>query len=108
MHLPTKSFDGVIVACDSHYHLAAIKIHTNTRLSPATLACLHDSFPIDTSQIRSLVDRNAFGHRPHSNSFNIFPGDSVISVGHYFTKPYEVMAAPGVFRLDFYHANSCM
>lgn len=106
MHLPDcESFDGLIMECDFHYNLAAIKIQSNTQLTTARLTYLNDFLAVDSSQIRTL-DPSQF-HTPghtlptHSDLYNILPGDSVIAVGRYFTKPYDLMAAPGVYRLVF-------
>ncbi|XP_021610047.1 uncharacterized protein LOC110613299 isoform X2 [Manihot esculenta] len=47
-----------------------------------------------------VLEENAFQLRPQSKSFNLIPGDTLIVLGHYFIKPYDVMATVGEFRLD--------
>lgn len=96
-----QSFDGELIVCDFHYHLAAIKIQPYAQLTPASVAYVNDSLPMDPSQISYLVGWKSTALRPHSNSFILIPGDSVIAVGRYFEAPYQLMAAPGMFRSNW-------
>ncbi|TMX03178.1 hypothetical protein EJD97_017848 [Solanum chilense] len=95
-----RSFDGQIESYDLHYNVAAVKIQSDTPLPIASLAHLSDSITIDPSQLRS-TEENSFQLRPHSNSFDLVPGDIVIAVGRFYAKPYEITAAPGEFWLVF-------
>ncbi|KAK4711634.1 hypothetical protein R3W88_006147 [Solanum pinnatisectum] len=94
-----RSFDGQIESYDLHYNVAAVKIQSDTPLPIASLAHLSDSITIDPSQLRSTEDKS-FQLRPHSNSFNLIPGDIVIALGRFYAKPYDITAAPGEFCID--------
>lgn len=95
-----RSFDGQIESYDLHYNVAAVKIQSDTPLPIASLAHLSDSITIDPSQLQS-TEENSFQLRPHSNSFDLVPGDIVIAVGRFYAKPYDITAAPGEFWLVF-------
>ncbi|KAK4711635.1 hypothetical protein R3W88_006148 [Solanum pinnatisectum] len=75
-----RSFDGHIESYDFHYNVAAIKIQLDTLL-PGT-------------------EEKSIQLRPHSNSFDLIPGVSVIALGRLNKKPYDIMAAPGEFSID--------
>nr|XP_016506699.1 PREDICTED: uncharacterized protein LOC107824452 isoform X2 [Nicotiana tabacum] len=92
-----RAFDGHIEAYDFHYNVAAIRIQSDTPLPIASLAHLNDSIMIRPSQLR-VTEEKPFQLRPHSNSFHLIPGDSVIALGRFNKKPYDIMAAPGEFR----------
>ncbi|XP_059286412.1 putative protease Do-like 14 [Lycium ferocissimum] len=94
-----RSFDGQIESYDFHYNVAAIKILSDTPLPIASLAHLSDSITIDPSKLR-VTEEKPFQLRPHSSSFNLIPGDSVIALSRFYTKPYDIMAAPGEFSID--------
>lgn len=101
MHLfDGRSFDGQIESYDLHYNVAAVKIQSETALPIASLAHLSDSITINPSQLRS-TEENSFQLRPHSNSFDLIPGDIVIALGRFYAKPYGITAAPGEFWLVF-------
>ncbi|XP_027770245.1 uncharacterized protein LOC107010121 isoform X1 [Solanum pennellii] len=91
-----RSFDGHIESYDFHYNIAAIKIQLDTLLPVASLAYLNDSIVIDPSQLQGS-EKKSFQLRPHSNSFDLFPGVSIIALGRLNRKPYDIMAAPGEF-----------
>ncbi|XP_059286347.1 putative protease Do-like 14 [Lycium ferocissimum] len=94
-----RSFDGQIESYDFHYNVAAIKIQSDTPLPIASLAHLSDSITIDSSQLR-VTEEKLFQLRSHSNSFDLIPGDSVIALSRFYTKPYKIRAAPGEFSID--------
>lgn len=94
-----RSFDGEIEAYDFHYNVAAIKIQSDTPLPIASLAHLSDSITIDPSQLRGTEEKS-FQLRPHSNTFDLIPGDSVLALGRFYMKPYDITAAPGEFSID--------
>ncbi|KAL9242995.1 hypothetical protein vseg_016937 [Gypsophila vaccaria] len=48
--------------------------------------------------VRSSDDNWSFQLRPHSSTAK--PGDSTVVVGRYFFEPYDIMAAPGSFRME--------
>lgn len=94
-----RAFDGHIEAYDFHYNVAAIRIQSDSPLPIASLAHLNDSIMIRPSQLR-VTEEKSFQLRPHSNSFDLIPGDSVIALGRFNKKPYDIMAAPGEFSID--------
>uniref|UniRef100_A0A1D1ZEB5 Putative protease Do-like 14 n=1 Tax=Anthurium amnicola TaxID=1678845 RepID=A0A1D1ZEB5_9ARAE len=93
-----KSYEGQILAYDLYYNIAALRIQSNAPLPIASLTHLDDSITVDPNELCSREEK-AFQLRPHSSSFNLIPGDKVIAIGRYFIKPFELMAAPGEFRL---------
>ncbi|XP_027770246.1 uncharacterized protein LOC107010121 isoform X2 [Solanum pennellii] len=99
-----RSFDGHIESYDFHYNIAAIKIQLDTLLPVASLAYLNDSIVIDPSQLQGS-EKKSFQLRPHSNSFDLFPGVSIIALGRLNRKPYDIMAAPGEFSIDRCHSG---
>ncbi|XP_055962092.1 putative protease Do-like 14 [Mercurialis annua] len=94
----SESFEGKIMACDFHYNLVAIKIQSDTPLRAACLANLDDSFITDPSSLLAHKHKS-FELRPHSTSYNLIPGVAVIALGRFFSKRFNLMAAPGIFRL---------
>ncbi|KAK4347578.1 hypothetical protein RND71_033917 [Anisodus tanguticus] len=94
-----RSFDGQIESYDFHYNVAAIKILSDTPLPIASLAHISDSITIFPSQLQVTVEK-PFQLGPHSNSFDLIPGDSVIALSRFYAKPYNIMAAPGEFSID--------
>ncbi|XP_015576313.1 putative protease Do-like 14 [Ricinus communis] len=89
--------DGQIVAFDFHYNIVVVKIQTKAPLTIACLRHLDDSITVDPSEV---VQDKPFQLRPHSNSYNLIPGDRVIALGRYFVKPHALMAAPGEFSIN--------
>ncbi|GER48792.1 serine protease htrA-like protein [Striga asiatica] len=88
-----QEFDGQILGFDSHYNLAVIEIKSATPLTAACLRLVDDSISVDPSDCAS-------DSCPHSDSYNLTPGDCVIALGRFFRKPYELMAAPGEFSIS--------
>ncbi|GER50158.1 serine protease htrA-like protein [Striga asiatica] len=87
--------DGVIVACDFHYNLAAIKIQAGKPLQIARLKYLDDSiciYPTNLS-IGKL-------HEMHSDLFRIFPGERVIALGRFIDDIGDIMVSPGEFSVE--------
>ncbi|KAH7852448.1 hypothetical protein Vadar_024907 [Vaccinium darrowii] len=93
-----ESFEGQVFACDFHYNIAAIKIKSEEALPTAILRNLDDSTSIDPTGKDEGLGSEYFQLRPHSNLFNLCPGDDVVAIGRYFRKPYDLMVAPGKFR----------
>lgn len=97
-------FDGQVFAYDFHYNIAIIKIESDAPLPSASLRLLDDSISVDPSEIPCPRDTaeegssESFQLHPHSNLFNLWPGDMVVAIGRYFDKPYKLMAAPGKFK----------
>ncbi|KAL9242994.1 hypothetical protein vseg_016937 [Gypsophila vaccaria] len=73
---------------DCHYNLLIIEFRSETSLQPANLKMIDDNVVLDRS----------FQLRPHSSTAK--PGDSTVVVGRYFFEPYDIMAAPGSFRME--------
>ncbi|KAK4347581.1 hypothetical protein RND71_033920 [Anisodus tanguticus] len=94
-----RSFDGQIESYDFHYNVAAIKILSDTPLPIASLAHISDSITIFPSQLQVTVEK-PFQLGPHSNSFDLIPGDSVIALSRFYAKPYNIMAAPGLLEYE--------
>lgn len=80
-----RSYEGEIRAYDFHYNIAAISFLADSPVLSAT-----------PSRIDETLD--VIAH--NSSSSNLTPGDAVVAVGRYFSPPFEIMAAPGVFSLD--------
>ncbi|KAH7852718.1 hypothetical protein Vadar_028299 [Vaccinium darrowii] len=93
-----ESFEGQVFACDFHYNIAAIKIKSDEALPMAILRNWDDSTSIDPTGKDKGLGSEYFQLHPHSNLFNLCPGDNVVAVGRYFRKPYDLMAASGKFR----------
>uniref|UniRef100_A0A2C9VZU4 PDZ domain-containing protein n=1 Tax=Manihot esculenta TaxID=3983 RepID=A0A2C9VZU4_MANES len=95
-----NSFDCQILAFDFHYNIAALKIQSESDapLPTACLAHLDDSISVDPNQLY-IPEEKPFQLLPHSKSFNLIPGDTLIVLGRYFIKPYDVMATIGEFRV---------
>ncbi|GER50161.1 serine protease htrA-like protein [Striga asiatica] len=87
--------DGVIVACDFHYNLAAIKIKAGKPLQIARLKYLDDSICIDPTNL-------SIGklHEMHSDLFRIFPGERVIALGRFIGDIGDIMVSPGEFSVE--------
>ncbi|CAA0839903.1 Trypsin family protein with PDZ domain [Striga hermonthica] len=87
--------DGVIVACDFHYNLAAIKIQADKRLQIARLKHLDDSICIDPTNL-------SIGklYEMHSDLFRIFPGERVIALGRFHCDVGDIMVSPGEFSVE--------
>lgn len=84
-----SSYQGEVVAYDYHYNICVIGFQSQTSLSAARVAHIDDSMVVDLS----------VPSQPPSRSYKLVPGDGVIVVGRYFHKPYDLMAAPGPFKL---------
>lgn len=90
-----KAFEGQLAAHDFHYNIAAVKICTGASLPAAYLAHLDDSITVD------LCERHTSNVlQRHSSSTDLVPGGKVIALGRWFSKPYDLMAAPGKFSMD--------
>ncbi|KAG8655567.1 hypothetical protein MANES_04G051500v8 [Manihot esculenta] len=96
-----NSFDCQILAFGFHYYIAALKIQSESDapLPTACLAHLDDSISVDPNQLY-IPEEKPFQLCPHSKSFNLIPGDTLIALGRYFIKPYDVMATIGEFSLN--------
>ncbi|MQL88406.1 hypothetical protein Taro_020962, partial [Colocasia esculenta] len=75
-----------------------VKIQSNAPLPIASLRRLDDSITVDLNEL-GILEEKAFQLRSHSNSFNLIPGDTVIALGRYFIRSYEIMVAPGGFSV---------
>ncbi|XP_050237530.1 putative protease Do-like 14 [Mercurialis annua] len=93
-----RSFHGEVLTFNPHYNIAAIRIQSNAHLPTASMRHLDDSITIDSSQLH-FPEEKTFQLRPHSNSYNLLPGDRLFAIGRYFVKPYDIMIAPGEFCL---------
>lgn len=90
--------DGDLIDWDLHYNIALVRIKSETRLKAAHLKALDDSMSLDLNALPCSFEETLKA-RISKEVFNIYPGDKVIAVGRYFKNCYEIMAAPGVFRL---------
>ncbi|XP_043811521.1 LOW QUALITY PROTEIN: putative protease Do-like 14 [Manihot esculenta] len=101
-----NSFDCQILAFDFHYNIAALKIQSESDapLPTACLAHLDDSISVDPNQLY-IPEEKPFQLLPHSKSFNLIPGDTLIVLGRYFIKPYDVMATIGEFSVTLLRVN---
>ncbi|WJX57547.1 hypothetical protein P8452_43096 [Trifolium repens] len=64
----------------------------------------------DFINVNPAVEKS-FHLRPYSSHFNLVPGHAIVVVGHYFAKPFDLMAAPGEFILFLQSSlvrNSCL
>lgn len=84
-----NSYQGEVIAYDYHYNICVIGFQSHTSLSVARVAHIDDSIDVKLNLLS----------RQHSKSYNLVPGDGVIVVGRYFHEPYDLMAAPGPYRL---------
>ncbi|KAK1362900.1 Protease Do-like 14-like protein [Heracleum sosnowskyi] len=87
-----ESYVGDVLAYDYHYNLAAIKFQPETPVSVAKIAPIDDSLGVKLNPSSHVL-------QPHSNSYNLTPGDVVIAVGRYFYKKYDLMGACGAYCL---------
>ena len=87
------SYEGELHAYDFHYNIAWIRFQSNSSLVTARLRQVDDYININLTEEKSSF------LRPHSSHFNIVPGDAIVAVGRYFSKPFDLMAAPGEFSL---------
>ncbi|XP_050215683.1 putative protease Do-like 14 [Mercurialis annua] len=78
---------GDIIAYDQYFNICAIEIESTAPLPTANLRCLDDSITFD-------------GSSGHSNSFKVFPGDTLVALGRFHDEPFEVMTAPGKFSVE--------
>lgn len=90
-----RVFDGEICCYDFHYNLAAIQFVSDSTVSSAPMKLVNDSldllYPLQSHE-------RSFQLQPHTTSVSLVPGDAIVALGRYFASPYEIMAAPGVFR----------
>lgn len=90
--------DGEVCAYDFHYNLAVIRFS-----SPASGPAKGTDESVDVhSRRKRRRSQPHFRLIPHSRSCKLTPGDRVIVMGRYFSKPFEVMAAPGEYWLVIY------
>ncbi|KAK9733405.1 hypothetical protein RND81_04G066200 [Saponaria officinalis] len=88
-----KSYGGEIVVHDFHYNILVLRFQSPLPLRAASLAHINDSLSLCVTEERS------FELRPHA--VKLVPGDPVVAFGRYSTSPFDIMAAPGIFRLFF-------
>lgn len=84
-----RSCAGEVCAYDFHLNLAVIRFRTTTCLEPAKLAQIKDSNDVLSQPFL----------KPHLKSSGLTPGDLVVAIGRFFAWPFELMAAPGCYRL---------
>ena len=82
---------GEVCAYDFHFNIAWIRFQSDISLPTAILRQVDDYINVNPAQDKS------FPLRPHSSHFNLVPGHPIVVVGRYFTKPFDLMAAPGQF-----------
>jgi len=98
-----RSYEGQVCAFDFHFNIAWIRFQSDRSLPTAILRQVNDYINVDPAE------DNSFHHRPHYSHFNLVPGRPIVAVGRYFTKPFDLMAAPGQFtsvRLYYITYNS--
>ncbi|KAL6584612.1 hypothetical protein OROMI_003901 [Orobanche minor] len=88
------SYQGEVCAYDFHYNIAWIRFQSDRSLPTASLRKLDDYININPA-----LDDKSFYLRPHSSHFSLVPGQAIVAVGRYFSKPFDLMAAPGEFTL---------
>ncbi|KAM7475479.1 hypothetical protein LguiB_022722 [Lonicera macranthoides] len=97
-------FEGKVSFYDFHYNITTIKIDSDAPLPTAAIRQLDDSISVNPSELCSPeeeeLDSQLFQIQPHSEKFNLSPGDLVVGIGRYFEEPHDLMAAPGEFSLD--------
>lgn len=92
-----KSYEGKILAYDCYYNLVAISFHSECPLLTATLAHVDDSMSVQFSTPSFELSPS------HSRSCNLTPGYKLVAVGRYFYMPFDLMAAPGDYRLALHY-----
>ncbi|KAK2375604.1 putative protease Do [Trifolium repens] len=88
------SYKEEVSAYDFHYNIAWIRFQSDSSLTAVKLRQVDDFINVNPSEEKS------FHLRPYSCHFNLIPGHAIVSVGRYFAKPFDLMAAPGEFPLD--------
>jgi hypothetical protein len=90
-----RVFDGEICCHDFHYNLAVIQFISDSTVSSAPMKLVNDSldllYPLQSHE-------TSFGLQPLTTYVSLVPGDAIVAMGRYFASPYEIMAAPGIFR----------
>ncbi|KAL6500592.1 hypothetical protein OROGR_027368 [Orobanche gracilis] len=97
-------YNGDVLACDFHYNLAVVNIHSDTPLQTANLRDLDDDIissihVISDHQSQSTVDSLSFQLRRHSSSFKIRPGDMVAALARSYSS--DICVTSGRFRVDY-------
>ncbi|KAM7473630.1 hypothetical protein LguiB_020873 [Lonicera macranthoides] len=105
VYLPDgRLFEGKVSFLDFHYNIATVKIDSDEPQPIAIIRHLDDSISVNPSESCSpedeVVGSESFQIHPHSEKFNLSPGDMVVAIGRYFKEPYDLMVAPGKFSLD--------
>lgn len=91
---------GEVCAHNFDYNLSIIRfssIPPSGAAKVAKVAHVYDSVDVYSHQ----TSGPPFRHLPHSRSHKLIPGDRVIVMGRYFAEPFEPMAAPGEYWLDY-------
>ncbi|KAI5446067.1 hypothetical protein KIW84_014055 [Lathyrus oleraceus] len=89
----SSSYEGQVCAHDFHYNITWIQFQSDSSFPTARIRQVDDYINVNPAQDKS-------SHlRPHSTHFNLVPGHAIVAVGRYFTKPFDLMAAPGEFDL---------
>lgn len=91
---------GEVCAHDFDYNLAIIRFSSITPSGSAKVAKvvrIDDSVDVYSHQ----TSQPPFYLLPHSRSHKLTPGDRVTVMGRYFAEPFEPMAAPGEYWLDY-------
>ncbi|KAL6500589.1 hypothetical protein OROGR_027365 [Orobanche gracilis] len=97
-------YNGDVLACDFHYNLAVVNIHSDTPLQTANLRDLDDDIissihVMSDHQSQSTVDSLSFQLRRHSSSFKIRPGDMVAALARSYSS--DICVTSGRFRVDY-------
>lgn len=88
-----SSYEGQVCVHDFHYNIAWVQFQSDSSFPIARIKQVDDYINVNPAQDKS-------SHlRPHSTHFNLVPGHAIVVVGGYFTKPFDLMAAPGEFEL---------
>ncbi|GAA0183837.1 hypothetical protein LIER_31183 [Lithospermum erythrorhizon] len=88
------SYEGLVCAYDFHYNIAWIRFESDSSIPTARLRLVDDFINVNRAEEKSVY------LRPHSTHFKLVPGGAIVGVGRYFSKPFDLMAAPGEFIVD--------
>lgn len=88
-----QSYEGQVCAFDFHFNIAWIRFQSDRSLPTAIVRQVDDYINVNPAKDKP------FHHRRCSSHFNLVPGHPIVAVGRYFSKPFDLMAAPGQFTL---------
>uniref|UniRef100_A0A0D9VWB8 PDZ domain-containing protein n=1 Tax=Leersia perrieri TaxID=77586 RepID=A0A0D9VWB8_9ORYZ len=88
------SYDATIIACDHHWNLLALSVLFDRVIKPIKM--------VEISESRDKMDayHGVAMLQPHSTSYKLCPGDTIIGLGRKSEEPFGLQGNRGVYSVE--------